>query len=535
MRSRWQKGLTLFVPLGVLLFVMLLYWMNHVSDRYEQTVTLDPVLIGEGHEGAEIYRVSTNNLPDVEYPALRLHIAGGATEVFLAKDMIFTYELEQYEAGAFVGETMQFITLPQDFRGTPIVLHLHGDYTGIKSLEYGNFENLFRLNLLEGIPALCVGAFMLLFGVVFLLMTTAFSIRATGTSSHIASAMISIDLGIWLLTSYNQAFLFATGSYFAIAEVASYFLILPLFSLMLAFLYKHRKGLGVATVFFFVLWAVVMLLHVSQTFNANRLTPWYDVLLLFATVAVPVLYYRQRVDVYVEPSVEMQERGILLFDFFMMLSLASKLTERYEGAFISLLGQQLPLVGSAAFVIAQVLNYYLNISESYTRRQKYAELNQLAYVDVMTGLSNRKSAQNMFRMLNSAPYNYCVASVDLNGLKQVNDTYGHKAGDMLLEKTADVLNEVLAEDGFRARLGGDEFLIVLENTDAEKAETLMERLNEALRNYGEEQFKTECGLSYGFAFRDECPGGTSDDVFALADERMYVQKRAYHKRKLMEI
>ena len=535
MRTRWSKALTLFLPLATILIAAVIYWMGAVSARYAKVTVLDPVLLGEERSGSQVYRVSTNNLPEEAFPALRLHIKGGATEVYLAKEHIFSYEMEQVERGAFVGETMQFITLPKDFHGTPVVIRLHGDYTGVISMEYGDFENLFRMNLLEGIPALCVGAFMLLFGAIFLLLTIGFSIRATGTASHIISALISIDLGIWLITSYNQAFLFASGGFFAIAEAASYFLILPLFTLMLAFLYEHRESLMVAAGVALSLWLELFIMHAGGFFNTDRLVPAYDVLLLLATIAVPILYYRQRVDVYVEPSVEMQERGILLFDFFMMVSLASKLTERYEGAFISLLGKQLPLVGCTAFVIAQVLNYYLNISDSYTRRQKYAELNQLAYVDVMTGLSNRKSAQNMFRMLNSAPYNYCVASVDLNGLKQVNDTFGHKGGDMLLEKTAEVLNEVLAEDGFRARLGGDELLIVLDNTTPEKAEELMTRLNNRLFEYGQAQFKTECGLSYGYAFRDECPEGTSDDVFALADQRMYAQKRAYKKKKLMEI
>ena len=537
MRSRWVKALTLFLPLSVLLSALLVYWMGTVSALSAQVMRLDPVLIGVERGGSHVYRVSTNNLPDEQFPALRLHLTGGATEMYLDKTLVFSYEMEQFEKGAFVGETTQFITLPSgsDFRGTPIVIRLYGDYTGVKALEYGDFEQLFRLNLLEGIPALCVGAFMLLFGIVFLMLTISFSVRASGTTSHIVSALISIDLGIWLLTSYNQAFLFASGDFFAVAEVASYFLILPLFTLMLACLYGQHDSLMAAAGFFFALWLELIIMHVGHFFNMNRMVQVYDVILLLATIAVPILYYRQRVDVYVEPSVEMQERGILLFDFFMMISLASKLTERYEGAFISLLGQQLPLIGSAAFVIAQVLNYYLNISDSYTRRQKYAELNQLAYVDVMTGLSNRKSAQNMFRMLNSAPYNYCIASVDLNGLKQVNDTYGHKAGDMLLEKTADVLNTVLSEDGFRARLGGDEFVIVLEKTDREKAEAILQRLNDVLKEYGQETFRTECGLSYGYAFKDECPDGTSDDVFALADQRMYTQKKAYHKKKLMEI
>ena len=535
MRTKYAKNLTLFLPLVIILFVSLVLWTRNVTDRRNNCTALTPGTDGDVSGDYTAYAVSAASVTDEPFPTIWIVVSNGAWEMYAGNTLIDSYQTDLHRAGAFPGESSHLVNLPKDIQGQMIRILLYGKNANIETLLYGDYENLFRIRLQEGMPALFVGAFMLLFGIIFFFLTTAFSIRANGTAAHVAAALVSVNTGIWLLTSFDQSFPFVSDRFTGFLSLATYYLMLPLVSMMLAFLYSHRKTLFITTIVFFAVWLVVILLHVLRVFDMYRMHAVYDIILLLATVAVPVLYYRQRIDMYVEPSVEMQERGILMFDFCIMIYVISLLTVRYADAFISMIGMQLPVVGSVAFMVAQVLNYYLNIGESYTRRKQYEELNQLAYVDVMTGLPNRKSAQNVFRMLNATPDNYCIVSLDLNGLKQVNDNYGHKAGDLLLQTAASTLNEEYSRDGFHARLGGDEFVVVLNKTDPVNVEKMLEKTNRRLYDFGQRSFRTECGISYGFAFRNECPGGDSSAVFALADERMYVQKKAYHKKKLMEI
>ena len=102
----------------------------------------------------------------------------------------------------------------------------------------------------------------------------------------------------------------------------------------------------------------------------------------------------------------------------------------------------------------------------------------LSYHDQLTGLSNRRFFEEELTRLDVAS-NYPLTLVmgDVNGLKLINDSFGHAAGDELLIKVAQVLREACRGDDFIARLGGDEFVILLPNTDTTETEQILKRIN----------------------------------------------------------
>jgi diguanylate cyclase (GGDEF)-like protein/PAS domain S-box-containing protein len=110
-----------------------------------------------------------------------------------------------------------------------------------------------------------------------------------------------------------------------------------------------------------------------------------------------------------------------------------------------------------------------------------AELKKMAYYDVLTGLPNRLS---LLDSINQAIVNVqtnqslmAVAFIDLDGFKEINDRFGHVAGDLLLIDIANRVKDFLRKSDTFARLGGDEFVLVLSELDSrESAETLIESL-----------------------------------------------------------
>ena len=96
------------------------------------------------------------------------------------------------------------------------------------------------------------------------------------------------------------------------------------------------------------------------------------------------------------------------------------------------------------------------------------ELEQLARVDTLTGLQNRKSANDKlhqeFLRLKRSGRPYCVLFMDIDCFKEINDTFGHEAGDQVLRHMATVLKDSLRETDFIARYGGEEFLAILSET-----------------------------------------------------------------------
>jgi len=144
--------------------------------------------------------------------------------------------------------------------------------------------------------------------------------------------------------------------------------------------------------------------------------------------------------------------------------------------------------------------------------------------DPLTGLYDRRSFDRLLDMATarSLRYNwpFTLVLLDLDGLKRLNDTLGHPAGDEALRALGDRLRRVLRYGDNAARIGGDEFALLLPNTDPEDVPALLERVGTTA--LGEADIP---GFSYGLAV---CPAEAEDTetLVRLADERLYAAKES---------
>lgn len=120
----------------------------------------------------------------------------------------------------------------------------------------------------------------------------------------------------------------------------------------------------------------------------------------------------------------------------------------------------------------------VGLSRDITERKCLEEkLRYFSQIDILTGLYNRYSFEEKIKELNDEdqmPLGIIMG--DVNGLKLVNDTFGHLDGDQMLKKIADILQEVCNKNGFVFRWGGDEFIILVPNCDEMKCEELIENI-----------------------------------------------------------
>ncbi|MEV0155959.1 EAL domain-containing protein [Micromonospora sp. NPDC050686] len=153
-------------------------------------------------------------------------------------------------------------------------------------------------------------------------------------------------------------------------------------------------------------------------------------------------------------------------------------------------------------------------------------LRRLAYSDQLTGLPNRLMFNRRLRraLRDRAPV--AVLLLDLDGFKQVNDRFGHAAGDRLLTGIAERMREVVDDAGTIARLGGDEFAVLVDGTRGVAPERLADRLLAALQPLpGEEDLGVHPSASIGIA--EYGPQHTShSDLLRDADIAMYAAKAA---------
>jgi diguanylate cyclase (GGDEF)-like protein len=119
---------------------------------------------------------------------------------------------------------------------------------------------------------------------------------------------------------------------------------------------------------------------------------------------------------------------------------------------------------------------------------------------------------------------------DLNGLKLINDAFGHEEGDKLLIEVANMLKMCCRSDDITARIGGDEFCILLPQTDSQKAQSIVERIKKTSEEYmnstRRETYHASIALGYATKQKIEEP---IDKVFRIAEEYMYRRKLLEYK------
>ncbi len=156
------------------------------------------------------------------------------------------------------------------------------------------------------------------------------------------------------------------------------------------------------------------------------------------------------------------------------------------------------------------------------KKQAEERIRYLSFHDTLTGLYNRAYFEEEFKRLDVVrQHPISLVIVDIDGLKLLNDLYGHKEGDNLIVKAADVLEKVFRREDIISRWGGDEFAILLPQTDLKTAEKIAERIKDEKICTNNNQTT----LSVGVATK-ESKQQTKAEVFSQADRNMYMHKRS---------
>jgi diguanylate cyclase (GGDEF)-like protein len=162
------------------------------------------------------------------------------------------------------------------------------------------------------------------------------------------------------------------------------------------------------------------------------------------------------------------------------------------------------------------------ISNAITRRLAEEKILYMSFHDQLTGLYNRHYlAEEMQRLDTERQLPISIIMADLNGLKLINDTYGHSTGDEMLKRTAAILKEVCRKEDILARYGGDEFVVYLPCTREEDTQVISRRITRA---FDEEQIKdVPITISIGMAAKTDAEQDITA-VLRAAEDKMYKHK-----------
>lgn len=144
--------------------------------------------------------------------------------------------------------------------------------------------------------------------------------------------------------------------------------------------------------------------------------------------------------------------------------------------------------------------------------------------DKMTGIYSREYFDLQCEKYNESD-NVSVAIIvcDMDNLKIINDTYGHKTGDLYIVEAAKLLNSYATEDVLVCRIGGDEFAVLMIKTELSQVQSVVEIIQQAIFQYRFERTDMQMDVSIGFAFRMQSIG-QMEQLFEEADRKMYIAK-----------
>jgi len=162
-----------------------------------------------------------------------------------------------------------------------------------------------------------------------------------------------------------------------------------------------------------------------------------------------------------------------------------------------------------------------------------AEVERLAVTDELTTLPNRRSIlEALARSAALAERDitpFCIAVIDLDHFKQINDSLGHAAGDAVLQRFAMIANQTIRESDLLGRWGGEEFLLILPGASPTTAQAVLTRVQTAVRDSVLEGHPVTCSAGLAAFRRGEVPA----DLLARADAGMYAAKRAGRDRVIL--
>lgn len=177
------------------------------------------------------------------------------------------------------------------------------------------------------------------------------------------------------------------------------------------------------------------------------------------------------------------------------------------------------------------VSHYISLFSDITRQKRNEEqLEHIAYFDALTGLPNRTNLTNSLgiQINHSAQYGskFALAFLDLDGFKEVNDTFGHDTGDLLLVNVAQRMRDTLGQESTVARFGGDEFVLLLPFMEyiaevEQKLENLLVALAEPFRVSG---VTLHISASIGVTYYPQNRVIEADQLIRQADQAMYQAK-----------
>ena len=473
----------------------------------------------------------------IESPMLELYSVHSVIDVYLDNELIYTYGHELYESGELIGYGKNYIPIPDDYAGKELRILLlvaeNNAFDRLQPLSIVDGNYYFQKALAEHRITLLIVFFLIMFGIIVMALSAIMRVVNVSFSQTFCIAMFSFLVGCWTLCNSDLLIYFITNLR---VKVTIEYVTLFALPLPFTFYFKGRvddKRTPVwLKVFFWILSGVEVAFFVTayscQQLNLAhypKFVPICQVLMVLTLIFI-VLVNRQGRKKSKTKGTDTINIGFAIAIVAVVWELLRYNLSKYVFGFRKNQYSSTVCIVILIIVITLLIDFAKDVSKNVYKSAQQRLLEQMAYVDELTGLSNRRRCEETLLDLKQRAIPYAVLSLDMNFLKKVNDSLGHEKGDALLKRFAEMLMEVYGLHGTVGRMGGDEFIVILPEVTREDAENLISHMKATMLRMNVNTTQLKLSTAYGLAMSDEV--GKDQDAHAayrLADERMYENKR----------
>ena len=490
----------------------------------------------------------TSILPDSDLDSAVLHFRSilSTVDVYIDGTLIYSYGHDYLSAGKMLPKFHHFVSLPMDFSGRTVTIVItateNNAFSGLSPVVLGNEEELARAVAQDGRLSLAIGVFLVMFGFVLAVLSPFLVFTESHDYSITFSGLLSVLLGFYILCFNDLFWLFSDspGAYTFI----EYFSLFCIPAAILGFL--HTSGYINVNLVTRIIWilnvsfvVITSLLHAFNIVHICHFVTFLHIiaiiegLYIIVTLIINTVKRRKEKDALSTGNIStnMLIVGLLLFLVCSVTDIVKfnvlKFLENGEvNTDISFM-----TVGALIFILSLLLNYFFHCIESISASNVKERLEGLAYTDSLTKLSNRTKCELTMAELKG---DYTIISIDLDYLKYTNDNFGHSEGDRLLTGFADILHTSFTDALLVGRMGGDEFIVILPYVDKDRTKRDLECMKDLMRYRTTLEKHIKYSASYGYADSQdkELESNTTQNVYLLADSRMYQMKNTHHKQTL---
>ncbi|WP_026651568.1 GGDEF domain-containing protein [Butyrivibrio proteoclasticus] len=480
---------------------------------------------------------------DIQNPTILFKTVFSTVVVRIDGDIVYTYGLDNYEKGKYIPKKYHMLPIKNGNVEHEIEITLTVSegraYKAIYPVYYGTKRELLRTFFQYRRLAIFVGGFFVIYACLFVSLGLFLSLNGRGSKSVFMTAALSMVLGVFTFC-YNDTLCFISDNddFFIIAEYGALYLI----PIMISFLFYSvhpeiaRVRQRIIIVINIIIPIVAWVLHIRGIAHLNLFVLPMQVISVIEMVGMlPVLIkgirkeYKTRKESVTYTGI--QADNYLLLGFAIMISftileiLMFNASNYIKGIKVVSLFARVSFMnlGMMCFIICLFVYYFLNGIDHMNESKVKNELEGIAYTDALTGLMNRAKCMQYGETLEG---DYALVSLDLDKLKYVNDTFGHNEGDRMLKAFADILVDSFIGANIIGRLGGDEFIVIFEKPSKDVCDKCISLMQKNIQAFNEKKEKFTLSASAGYAYSKEAD--TIDDVYFLADSRMYEMKEKHH-------